>query len=71
MSTKVTFNTCSKSVSCTNLIGCSLCLTMIHLKCNNLIIVDEEAIKNTGSDRFWLCMYCPNNLSPFATINNH
>ena len=44
---------------------------MVHLKCNNLNFVDAEIIKNTGSDIFWVCMYCSNNLFPFATINNH
>ena len=71
MSAKVTCNTCNKSVSCRNLIECSLCLTMVHLKCNNLNVVDAEIIKNTGSDRFWICMFCSNNLFPFATLNDH
>ena len=57
MSAKVTCNTCNKSVSYRNLIECSLCLTMVHLKRNNLDLTDEEIIKNTGSDRFWVCMY--------------
>ena len=43
---------------------------MVHLKCNNLNFVDAEIIKNTGLDRFWACMYCSNNLFPFAPINN-
>ena len=68
---KVVCNTCNKSVSCRNLIECSLCLTMVHLKCNNLNVVDAEIIKNTGSDRFWICMFCSNNLFPFATLNDH
>ena len=71
MSTKVTCNTCNKSVSCRNLIECLLCFTVVHLKCNNLNFVEAEIIKNTGSDRFWVCMYSSNNLFPFATINNH
>ena len=72
MSAKVTCNTCNKSVSCRNLIKCSLCLPMVHLKCNNLNEVDVEIIKSTGSDRFWVCMCCCNNLFPYAaTINNH
>ena len=64
-------NTCNKSVSCRNLIKYSLCLTMVHLKCNYLNVVDAEIIKNTGSDRFWICMFCSNNLFPFATLNDH
>ena len=44
---------------------------MVHLKCNNLNVVDAEIIKNTGSDRFWICMFCSNNLFPFATLNDH
>ena len=71
MLVKVICNTCNKSVSCRNLIECSLCLTMVHLKCNNLNVVDAEIIKNTGSDRFWICMFCSNNLFPFATLNDH
>ena len=35
-----------------NLIECSLCLTMVHLKCNNLNAVDAEIIKNTDSEDF-------------------
>ena len=34
-------------------------------------VVDAEIIKNTGSDRFWICMFCSNNLFPFATLNDH
>ena len=52
MLAKVICNTCNKSVSCRNLIECSLRLTMVHLKCNNLSVVDVEIIKDTGSDRF-------------------
>ena len=70
MSAKVTYNTCHKSVSCRNLIECSLCVTMVHLKCNNLNVVDEEILKTTGSDRFWICMFCSNNLFASATIND-
>ena len=44
---------------------------MVHLKCNNLNVVETEIIKTTGSDRFWICMFCSNNLFPFATLNNH
>ena len=44
---------------------------MVHLKCNNLIVADPEVIKNTGSDRFWIRMFCFNNLFHFATINDH
>ena len=71
MFAKVICNTCSKSVSCRNLIECSLCLAMVHLKCNNLNIVDAEIIQNTGSDRFWICMFCSYSLSLFTTINDH
>ena len=69
MSAKVTCNTCNKSVNCTNLIEFSLCFTMVPLKCNNLNVVDAEIIKNTGLDKFWICMFCSNNLLPFATLN--
>ena len=71
MSAKVICSTCNKSVSCRNVIECSLCLTMVHLNCNNLNVVDAEIIKNTGSDRFWISMFCSNNLFPFATLNDH
>ena len=42
MSSKVIGNTCSES----------LCLTMVHLKCNHLNVVNAEIKLNTGSDRF-------------------
>ena len=71
MSAKVFCNTCNKSVRCRNLIECSLCLTMVHFKCNNLNIVDAEIIKHTSPDRFWICMFCSNNLFLFATLNDH
>ena len=71
MSAKVICSTCNKSVSCKNLIECSLCLTIVHLKCNSLNVVDAEIIKNTGPDRFWICMFYSNNLFPFAAINDH
>ena len=44
---------------------------MGHLKRNNLNFVDAEIIKNTSSDRFWICMFYSNNLFPFAAINDH
>ena len=34
-------------------------------------VVDVEIIKNTGSDRIWICMFCSNNLFPFAMLNDH
>ena len=37
----------------------------------NLNVVYAEIRKNTGSDRFWICMFCSNNLFPFATLNDH
>ena len=71
MSSKIICNTCNKSVSCRNLVECSLRLPMIHLKCNNLNVVGAAIIKNTGSDRFWICMFCSNKLLPFATKSDH
>ena len=44
---------------------------MVHLKCNNLNVFDAAIIKNTGLDSFWICMFCSNNLFPFATLNDH
>ena len=44
---------------------------MVHLKCNDLNIIDAEIIKNTGSDKFWICMFCSYNLFLFTTINDH
>ena len=41
---------------------------MVHLKCNNLNVVDAGIIANTGSDRFWICMFCSKTLSQ---SNNH
>ena len=43
---------------------------MAHLKRNNLNVVDAEIIKNTGSDRFWICMFFSNNLFPFAAMDD-
>ena len=71
MSAKVTCNTCNKSVSCRNLNKRSLCLTVVHFKCNNLNVVDAEIIENTGSDRFWICIFCSSNLFPSTTMNDH
>ena len=37
-------------------------------------VVDAAIIKNTGSNRFWICKFCSNNLFPFVTLsqsNNH
>ena len=42
MSAKVTCNACNESGSGKNLIKCSLCLNIVHLKCNNLNVVDAE-----------------------------
>ena len=42
-----------------------------HLKCNSLNVADAEIIKNTGSDRFWICIFCFNNLFSFTTLNDH
>ena len=44
---------------------------MVHLKCNKLNVVDAGNIKNTGSDRFWICMFCSNNLFSLAALNDH
>ena len=44
---------------------------MGYLIRNNFNFVDAEIIKNTSSDRFWICMFYSNNLFPFATINDH
>ena len=52
MSARVNCNTRNKLVSCRKLIEFSLCLTMVHLKCNNLNVLDAEILKNTGLDRF-------------------
>ena len=71
MSAKVICNTCNKSANCRNLIQCLLCLTMVQLKSNNLNVVDAEIIKNTGSDRFRICMFCSNNFFPFDPLNDH
>ena len=43
---------------------------MVHL--NAIInVVDAEVIKNTGSDKIWICMLFSNNLFLFSTINDH
>ena len=41
---------------------------MVNSKCNNLNVVDTEIIRNTGSYRFWICMFCSHNLFAFAAI---
>ena len=71
MSAEVTCNTCNKSVSCRSLSECSLCFTMVHLKYNTLNFVEADIIKDTSSDRFWICMYCSNNSFSFASVNDH
>ena len=71
MFTKITCSTGNKSVTYRNLIECSFYLTHIHLKRHNLTVADSEIIKNTGSDRFWICMYCLSSLFPFATLNDY
>ena len=45
------FNTC-KSVSYRNYLECSLSLTEIHFKCNNLNLVDGQVIKNANKSCF-------------------
>ena len=71
MSVKLTCNSGNKLVRRRNLTEFSLCLTMVHLKCNGTNAVDAEIINNTGSDRFWIYMYCFNNLLLFTTVNDH
>ena len=44
---------------------------MVNSKCNNLNVVDTEIIRNTGSYRFWIYMFCSHNLFPFAAIIDH
>ena len=43
---------------------------MVHLKCNNLNVVKPEIIKNTGSSRFWISLFCSSELFPFAAMND-
>ena len=52
MPARDTCNICNKSVSCRNVIECSLCVTKIHLKCDNFNIIDAKIMKNSGLDRF-------------------
>ena len=44
---------------------------MVHLKCNNLNAVDAEVMRNSGSNRFWICMCCFNILLLFAPVYDH
>ena len=44
---------------------------MVYLKCNNLKVFEAEIMKNTGSDRFWICMFRCSNVLSFDTLNNH
>ena len=62
-------NTCNKSVSSGNSIECNLCLTQTHFKCNNLIFVDSQVIKNANKSLF--CLQCSKNIFPFTNINNN
>ena len=71
MSGKISCNTCNKSVSGINLIEYSLCLTIAHLKHNNLTFVETKIMKNTDSDRFWICMFCSSNYFLFAKISDN
>ena len=40
----------------------------IHLKCNNLNLVDDQLTKNSSSG--WFCLHCSNNIFPFTNIAN-
>ena len=71
MSGKISGNTCNKSVSGINLIEYSLCLTIAHLKYNNLTFVETEIMKNTDSDRFGICMFCSSNYFLFPKISDN
>ena len=42
---------------------------MVHLKCNKLNAFDTYIIKDT--DRYWIWMFCSNNLFIFVTKNDH
>ena len=71
MSARLICNTYNKSVSCRNLINVQYALPWFIQNAINLNVVDAEIIKNAGSDRFWICMFCSNNLFPFANLNDH
>ena len=71
MSGKISCNTCNKSVSGINLIQYSLCLTIAHLKYNNLTFVETEIMQNTDSDRFGICMFCSSNYFLFPKISDN
>ena len=71
ISGKISCNTCNKSVSGINLIEYSLCLTIVHLKYNNLTFVETEIMKNTDSDRFGICMFCSSNYFLFPKISDN
>ena len=67
MFAKVTCNTCNKSVCCRNLIE----MFVMPYNGSEIIKNDAEIIKNTGSNRFWIYIFCPNNLFPFAIMDDH
>ena len=71
MSGKISRNTCNKSVSGINLNEYSLCLTIAHLKYNNLTFAETEIMKNTDSDRFGICMFCSSNYFLFPKISDN
>ena len=71
MSARLICNTYNKSVSCRNLINVHYALPWFIQNAINLNVVDAEIIKNAGSDRFWICMFCSNNWFPFANLNDH
>ena len=68
MCLKPACNTCNKTVSHRNSIICAQCFKPMHLKCNNLIFVNGQFIKNSNSS--WFCLHCSNNIFPFTNITN-
>ena len=57
---------CNKTVSHRNSIHCAYCFKPIHLKCNNLNVVDAKLIKN--SNKSWFCSHCSDNIFLLVTL---
>ena len=60
---------CSKSVAKTHKgIFCDICLTWVHIKCNNTS--KDEYVKLSESNKDWFCQKCFNGEVPFYSITD-
>ena len=47
---------------------CDICQFWIHMRCNNLIHIDDKYIQR--SSNHWFCILCYNEIFPFGTLAN-